>query len=74
MKTAAPPHVNCNYVVTLPIACVKIGQRTDKPGIELPQNFAEVSGQETRQIAAKAAGFVNAATYRRDKCFWGRRP
>ncbi len=41
------------------------GQRTDRA--ELPQNFAEVSGQETRQIAAKAAGFGNAETYRQAK-------
>nr|WP_263481017.1 ParB N-terminal domain-containing protein [Pseudosulfitobacter pseudonitzschiae] len=38
------------------------GQRTD---MELPQNIAEVSkGQETREFAAKKAGFGNRETFR----------
>lgn len=36
------------------------GQRTDK---QLPQHVAEVAGQETRDIAAKKAGFGNRTTY-----------
>ena len=34
---------------------------------ELPQNFAEVAGKETRQVAAEKAGFGNAETYRQAK-------
>ena len=33
----------------------------------LPQNFAEVAGKETRQVAAEKAGFGNAETYRQAK-------
>ncbi len=44
------------------------GQRTDKVTAgELPQNFGEVKGRETAEIAAKAAGFGNAETYRQAK-------
>jgi len=43
------------------------GQRTDKATAQLPQNFGEVNGKETAQIAAKAAGFGNAETYRQAK-------
>lgn len=34
---------------------------------ELPENFPEVSGKETRQIAAEKAGFGNETTYRQAK-------
>jgi len=34
---------------------------------ELPQNFAEAAGKETREIAADKAGFGNAETYRQAK-------
>ena len=34
---------------------------------ELPQNFAEAAGKETREIAAQKAGFGNAETYRQAK-------
>lgn len=37
------------------------GQRTDK---ELPQNFGEVKGRETAEIAAQKAGFGNPETFR----------
>jgi ParB family chromosome partitioning protein len=40
------------------------GQRTDK---ELPENFPEVGGRETRQVAADKAGFGNETTYRQAK-------
>lgn len=52
------------------------GQRTDLRSqgqgelldLELPQNFAEVkSGEETRQVAARQAGFGNPETYRQAK-------
>lgn len=49
------------------------GQRTDlgnDPGgllEELPQNFAEVETGESREIAAKKAGFGNRETYRQAK-------
>jgi ParB family chromosome partitioning protein len=36
------------------------GQRTD----QLPENFREVKGRETKEIAAKPAGFGNERTYR----------
>jgi len=39
------------------------GQRTDK----LPENFPEVQGKETRQIAAEKAGFGNETTFRQAK-------
>ena len=42
------------------------GQRTDRA--ELPQNIAEVGpGQETRDLAARKAGFGNRETYRHAK-------
>ena len=37
------------------------GQRTD---LQLPQNFEEVKGKETLEIAAQKAGFGNKETYR----------
>lgn len=40
------------------------GQRTD---IEPVQNFAQVEGKKTREVAAEAAGFGNAETYRQAK-------
>lgn len=51
------------------------GQRTDLKAegqgdlleTELPENFPEVSGKETRQIAAEKAGFGNETTYRQAK-------
>ncbi|MEO5330364.1 MAG: ParB N-terminal domain-containing protein [Magnetococcus sp. THC-1_WYH] len=44
------------------------GQRTDKERIQLPQNFAEVEPRaETREIAAKHAGFGNRTTYEQAK-------
>lgn len=39
------------------------GQRTD----QLPQNVAEVKGEETRGLAAKEAGFGNHETFRQAK-------
>ena len=43
------------------------GRRTDLAGAGLPQNFAEVAGKETREIAAQKAGFGNPETYRQAK-------
>ena len=43
------------------------GQRTDRATPELSQNFGEVAGKKTAEIAAKAAGFGNAETYRQAK-------
>ncbi len=40
------------------------GQRTDLVQGELPENIPEVTGQETRQIIAKKAGFGNETTLR----------
>lgn len=40
------------------------GQRTD---LEPVQNFAQVAGEKTRSIAAKAGGFANHETYRQAK-------
>ena len=40
------------------------GQRTD---LEPPQNFVEVKGKETIEIAAQKAGFNNKETYRQAK-------
>ena len=34
---------------------------------EIPQNFAELSGRESREIAAEKAGFGNPETYRQAK-------
>lgn len=49
------------------------GQRTDLASenqcglLELPQNFAEVAGKETIEIAAGKSGFGNKETYRQAK-------
>lgn len=50
------------------------GQRTDLVSEEqeqmfgeLPQNFAEVAGKETLEIAASKSGFGNKETYRQAK-------
>jgi len=44
------------------------GQRTDLGGgSELGQNFAEVSGRKSSEIAAEKAGFGNPETYRQAK-------
>jgi len=49
------------------------GQRTDLATagqgtlLELPANWPEVAGKETRELAAKKAGFDSEATYRRAK-------
>lgn len=40
------------------------GQRTDK---QLPVNFPEVRKRDTRDLAAKAAGFGNGKTYEQAK-------
>jgi ParB-like chromosome segregation protein Spo0J len=40
------------------------GQRTD---VELPQDFAEVKGKETGELAAEKFGFGNRETYRQAK-------
>lgn len=49
------------------------GKRTDLANenqaglLELPQNFAEVAGKETIEVAAGKAGFGNKETYRQAK-------
>ena len=46
------------------------GERRGRPktaGEDIPQNFAEYSGKETREIAAQKAGFGNPETYRQAK-------
>lgn len=48
-----------------------LGERRGNPNLKadeaIPQNFAELRGKETRQIAAERAGFGNPETYRQAK-------
>lgn len=43
------------------------GSMAERRGRNNPQNVAELKGKETRQIAAKKAGFGNAESYRQAK-------
>lgn len=44
----------------------ELGERRGRP-TEIVQNFAQLPGEKTRDMAAKAAGFGNAETYRQAK-------
>lgn len=46
---------------------LKTVERRGRPPNENPQKIAELSGKETRDIAAKSAGFGNRETYRQAK-------
>ncbi|MEP2758040.1 MAG: ParB N-terminal domain-containing protein [Hyphomicrobiales bacterium] len=46
---------------------LKNQERRGRPSKDIPQNFAELTGQESRDVAAKSAGFGNRETYRQAK-------
>lgn len=44
-----------------------LGEHRGKPSKDIPQNFGELKGKETAEVAAKKAGFGNPETYRQAK-------
>jgi len=50
-----------------PLERVALGERRGRPGAEIPQKFAELSGRETSDVAAEKAGFDSGKTFERAK-------